>query len=125
MAAHLVVLGPTPTILFPKASRDNMTSSIPLNCRCGCHCRSTLAELRLQLNATQQEKAQAADRASALQEQLEAAMQQISTVASRMADVTADTRGHNEKVNSLQDQLAAKTAQLDEQDKALEEARCV
>ena len=76
------------------------------------------------MEETQQEKAQAASKASALQEQLDAAIQQISTIAGKMADATADTRGRNEEANDLQDQLAAKTAQLNEQDRRLEEARC-
>ena len=90
----------------------------------GCHFRSTIADLRLQLEETRQEKAQTASKASALQEQLDAAIQQISTIAGKMADATADTRGRNDEVNNLQDQLAARAAQLNEQDRSLEEARC-
>ena len=121
-----VMASPTFHIMVKRlALAKIMTSFIALKCLCGFRCRSSLADVRLQLKETQQEKAEAVDQASALQEQLEAAMQQISTVASRMADVTADTRGHNEEVNSLQDQLAAKTVQHNEQDKALEGARCV
>ena len=80
---------------------------------------STLQEL----SPTLQRLKAAADReASTLEEQWGAAMQQVSNLASRMADFNSGSPDQMKEINDLQDQLQAKTAQLNER-MAIDEAR--
>ena len=81
--------------------------------------------MQKQLEEARQLKAAADKQAATLQEQLDAAMQQIVTVANRVSTANADAQGQNEEIYELQDQLSNKTVQLTTETRALEASRCV